>query len=147
MGTTVHIITVRPQWRVILDNMNKNTIQKYINNYRRQLTRYLRPGFGLLCNVYPAKNGAILEFVIGNGLMNDDIYHQESNSTGEALGRINQRAFGGNLSGFTFRGTNTILEPNRLIYIKDSNSSEWGDKAVIKDVNAVLPNSSGRAGG
>ncbi len=79
--------------------------------------------------------------------MNDDIYHQESNSTGEALGRINQRAFGGNLSGFTFRGTNTILEPNRLIYIKDSNSSEWGDKAVIKDVNAVLPNSSGRAGG
>lgn len=147
MGTTVHIITVRPQWRVIVDNMNKNTIQKYINNYRRQLTRYLRPGFGLLCNVYPAKNGAILEFVIGNGLMNDDIYHQESNSTGEALGRINQRAFGGNLSGFTFRGTNTILEPNRLIYIKDSNSSEWGDKAVIKDVNAVLPNSSGRAGG
>lgn len=147
MGTTVHIITVRPQWRVIVDNMNNNTIQKYINNYRRQLTRYLRPGFGLLCNVYPAKNGAILEFVIGNGLMNDDIYHQESNSTGEALGRINQRAFGGNLSGFTFRGTNTILEPNRLIYIKDSNSSEWGDKAVIKDVNAVLPNSSGRAGG
>ncbi|MCR9592882.1 hypothetical protein NB525_02515, partial [Vibrio alginolyticus] len=131
----------------ISDKMNKNIIQKYINNYRRQLTRYLRPGFGLLCNVYPAKNGAILEFVIGDELVNDDIYHQESKSTGEALGKIEQRAFGGNLSGFTFSGTNTILENNRLIYIKDSNSSEWGDKAVAKDVNAVLPNSSGRGRG
>ncbi|PMP42103.1 hypothetical protein [Vibrio splendidus] len=124
--------------------MDRNRIQKYINNYRRQLTRYLRPGFGLLCNVYPAKNGAILEFVIGNELANDDIYHPERNSVGDALGQIEQRAFGGNLSGFTFSGTNTILENNRLIYIKDSTSKEWGDKAVKKDVNAVLPNSSGR---
>ena len=124
--------------------MDRNKIQKYINNYRRQLTRYLRPGFGLLCNVYPAKNGAILEFVIGNELANDDIYHPERNSVGDALGQIEQRAFGGNLSGFTFSGTNTILENNRLIYIKDSTSKEWGDTAVKKDVNAVLPNSSGR---
>ena len=124
--------------------MDKNNIQKYINNYRRQLTRYLRPGFGLICNVYPAKNGAILEFVIGDKLANDDIYNLESKSVGDALGKIEQQAFGGNLSGFTFSGTNTILENNRLIYIKDSTSKEWGDEAVKKDVNAVLPNSSGR---
>lgn len=124
--------------------MDRNKVQKYINNYRRQLTRYLRPGFGLLCNVYPAKNGAILEFVVGDKLVNDDIYHPERNTVGDALGQIEQRAFGGNLSGFTFSGTNTILENNRMIYIKDSTSNEWNDSAVKKDVNAVLPNSSGR---
>lgn len=124
--------------------MDKSKIQKYINNYRRKLTRYLRPGFGLLCNIYPAPDGAILEFVIGNELANDDIYHSESKSVGDALGRIEQRAFGGNLSSFTFSGTNTILENNRLIYIKDATSKEWGEAAVTKDVDAVLPNSSGR---
>jgi hypothetical protein len=124
--------------------MDKSKIQIYINNYRRQLTRYMRPGFGLLCNVYPAKNGAVVEFVIGKESINDDVYHQERKSVGDALGQIEQRAFGGDLSGFTFSGTNTVLENNRLIYIKDSTPSEWSEEAVKKDVSAVLPNSSGR---
>ena len=125
--------------------MNKNQIQKYINNYRRHLTKNLRSGFGLLCNIYPADNGAILEFVIGNKQVNDDVYHPEVKSIENALGNIKQRAFGGNLSAFTFSGTNTILEDNRIIYIKDLTPNEWSDAAVNKDVNAVLPNSSGRS--
>ncbi|WP_060988503.1 hypothetical protein [Photobacterium leiognathi] len=125
--------------------MNKNTIQNYINNYRRHLTKFLRPGFGLLCNIYPSESGAVLEFVIGNEQPNDDIYHPNNASVGEALSNVKQNAFGGNLKGFHFSGTNTVLEQNRIIYIKDSSPSEWSDESINKDVNAVLPNSSKRA--
>jgi hypothetical protein len=125
--------------------MNEKTIQKYINNYRRKLTKFLRPDFGLLCNIYPSDAGAILEFVIGIEQLNDDIYHPNSESLGKALSNVEQSAFGGNIQGFSFTGTNTILEQSRIIYIKDSSPSEWDTSAVNKDVESVLPNSPLRA--
>src|SRR5690606_32201497 len=119
--------------------MSKEKIQSYINNFRRRLARYLKPGLGLLCNIYPADDGgAVLEFNIGSALENDDVYHPERKSLGSALSKIEQRAFGGDLEGFTFGGTNTILEGNRIIYVKASDSEEWSDKAAAKDVSALL---------
>ena len=53
---------------------------------------------------------------------------------------IEQRAFGGNLDGFNFGGTNTILENNRIIYIKESNPNEWSDSAALKDVMGLVSN-------
>lgn len=122
--------------------MRKEKIQSYINNFRRRLARYLKPGLGLLCNIYPsADGGAVLEFNIGNALENDDVYHPKSNSLGAALSKIEQSAFGGDLQGFTFGGTNTILEGNRIIYVKALDSDEWSDNAAAKDVSALLDDS------
>lgn len=122
--------------------MDKTKYQSYINNFRRRLALFLKPGLGLLCNIYPSDDGgAIIEFVIGNNIENDDIYKESSKSLGAALSQVKQRAFGGNLEGFHFGGTNTILEDNRLIYIKESNPNEWSDKAAEKDVMSIVPNS------
>ena len=122
--------------------MSKERIQSYINNFRRRLARVLKPGLGMLCNIYPSDDGgAVLEFKIDSASENDDIYHESSKNLGTALSNIRQRAFGGNLEGFTFGGTNTILEDNRLIFIKESSPSEWSDKAAAKDVSALLQNS------
>jgi len=124
--------------------MDKNKYQKYINNFRRKLTPSLRPGVGLSCSIYPSKDGgAILEFRIGNASENDDEYKEVSESLGAALSHIEQSAFGGNLEGFQFSGTNTILEDNRIIYIKESNPKEWSDFAARKDVTALFSNSQG----
>ncbi len=120
----------------------KRIIQEYINNFRRRLARFLKPGIGVSCNVYPAQSGgAILEFIIGPGLENDDIYKEISPTLGNALSKIKQRAFGGNLDGFIFSGTNVILEDNRIIFIKDDSPSEWSDEAAAHDLERVLSKS------
>ena len=121
--------------------MDKDKYQTYINNFRRRLTPSLKPGVGLSCNVFPSNDGgAILEFSIGNASENDDDYKEISESLGSALSHIEQRAFGGNLDGFNFGGTNTILENNRIIYIKESTPNEWSDSAALKDVMGLVSN-------
>lgn len=120
--------------------IEKSVIQTYINNFRRRLAPSLRPGVGLTCLVHPAQaGGAILEFRVGPGIENDDVYQPQSPTLGRALAGIEQHAFGGNLDGFTFGGTNVILEKDKIIFIKDDERSEWSDAAAEKDVRRVLP--------
>jgi hypothetical protein len=121
---------------------SKETIQAYINNFRRRIARFLKPGVGIACGVYPAESGgAILEFALGPGIENDDLYKDVSPTVGAALAQINQRAFGGNLGGFTFAGTNVILEDNRIIFIKDDSPDEWSDQAAQQDVARLVSHS------
>lgn len=123
---------------------DRKIIQEYINNFRRRIARFLKPGIGLACNVYPAESGgAILEITIGPGLENDDIYKENSQTLSDALSKIKQRAFGGDLEGFVFGGTNVILEDNRIIFIKDDSRSVWTDQAAQHDLGRVLPKSQG----
>ena len=122
--------------------MDKKKYQSYINNFRRRLAQFLKPGVGLSCNVYPSDDGgAILEFSIGEITENDDQYKEKSRTLGVALSKIKQKAFGGNVEGFNFGGTNTILESNRIIYIKEANPNEWSDSAAQKDVQGLVENS------
>ncbi len=124
---------------------NKQTIQEYINNFRRRLAPYMRPGIGLACTVFPANSqGAILEFKIGPGISNTDEFRPESETVNEALTGIEQRAFGGNLSGFKFGGTNVIMEDNRIILVKgEDDPSQWNDSAADTDVKRILPPANG----
>ncbi|PQJ24315.1 hypothetical protein BSZ31_04365 [Limnobacter sp. SAORIC-690] len=118
---------------------SKSQVQRYINNFRRRIARFLRPGIGLSCSIYLARTGgAVLEFKIGPEIENDDNYATESNSLGSALSQIKQRAFGGNLEGFHFSGTNFVMEPNKIILIKDGTSSEWSDSAAERDVQRIV---------
>jgi hypothetical protein len=124
--------------------MDKKKFQSYINNFRRRLAQFLKPRIGLACNIYPSSDGgAILEFLIGEATENDDNYKEISSSLGRALSNIEQNAFGGNVEGFNFGGTNTILEPNRIIFIKEANPKEWSDSSAQKDVEGLVKNSQG----
>lgn len=120
--------------------MDKSTIQKYINNFRRHLSTRLRAGIGLKAYIYPTiSQGAVLVFKLGNNLENDDIYAPPSGSIGEVLStKVKQNAFGGNLTGITFSGTNTILDQDRIIFIKDSSPNEWTDSAAKNDINKLF---------
>ena len=123
---------------------DKKTIQTYVNNFRRRLSSHLKPGIGLSCNVHPAdEGGAILEFYLGPSIENDDNYQEVSATVSGALASIPQHAFGGNLKGFRFAGTNVIMEKDRIIFIKDDTPSEWSDAAAEKDVFRILAKPSG----
>lgn len=124
--------------------MEKKQIQDYINNFRRRITKYFKPGIGMSCNVYPAvSGGAILEFIIGTGIKNDDSYYEIMPTVTQALAKIKQHAFGGNLSGFVFSGTNFILEDNKCILIKDDSQDQWNANAADIDVHRILSNHQG----
>jgi hypothetical protein len=120
---------------------DRQTLQNYINNFRRHVAPFLRQGVGLTCSVYPAETGgAILEFTIGPTVANDDVFKPAERTVNDALAKINQKAFGGNLSGFRFGGTNVVMEDNRIIMIKGEESVEnWNDSAALKDVKRILP--------
>lgn len=119
---------------------NKKIMQEYINNVRRYISRYLKPGIGLLCTVYPAHGkGAILVFTLNLNGPNKDIYMNEENTINDALKNISQRAFGGNLDGFKFGGTNLIMEDNRMIFIKgEDNLYDWNERSAKQDVNRIV---------
>lgn len=119
---------------------DRRLIQSYINDFRRLLSRYLKPGIGLASTVYPAEaDGAILEFTLGSDIRNDDEYRSTYKSVNDALPELKQHAFAGNLGGLRFSGTNFILEPNRIILIKGGNSSgEWNPDGAAADIGRIV---------
>jgi len=119
---------------------NKDTLQQYINNFRRHLARYMRQGIGLACKVFPVDSeGAILEFTIGPNVSNIDVFEQPRETINAALSEIPQHAFGGNLNSFKFGGTNVIMEEGRIILIKGADDpTEWNDAAALDDVHRLL---------
>jgi hypothetical protein len=118
----------------------RETLQLYINDFRRHLAPFLRPSVGLRCAVYPANGaGAVIEFTIGPGVSNEDHFSPPSLSINDALSLVKQRAFGGNLRGFHFGGTNVVMEENRIILIKGEESpSHWDNRAARNDVQKIL---------
>lgn len=119
--------------------MQKQMIQKYINNFRRHLSAFLRPGIGVKTFIYPtARDGAVLVFHLGPNLTNDDEYQPTSPSIGSILNKVEQRAFGGDLGSIHFSGTNMIFEPNKIIFIKDNNPDEWTDSAAKKEALKIV---------
>ena len=126
--------------------LDRSTMQGYVNNFRRHIARYLKPDIGIRCDVYPAKSGgAVVAFTLGSAEENDDTIHPSATSMAAALSNVEQKAFGGELSAFNFSGTNTILEGNKLIFIKDESTKEWCDASAKLDVQRVVQRQSGGA--
>jgi len=119
---------------------NEEVIQGYINNFRREFSNYLKPGIGMVFRVIPVVNeGAILEVDLKPNVKNADIYMEPEQTVNKALGNIKQSAFGGNLEGFRFGGTNTILEPNKIIFIKgEDDQNIWDANAVKNDIKTLV---------
>ncbi|WP_157942231.1 hypothetical protein [Salinibacter altiplanensis] len=121
---------------------DRNVIQNFVNNFRKQIYPYLRSGAGIKCTIYPAvEEGAILEFSVGEHEVNTDKYLDDYSTVNEAIKSIKQSAFGGDMDAFNFEGTNYILEDKRIILIKGSDSEKyWGENAAMNDVKEIIRN-------
>ena len=115
--------------------IDKQVIQEYINNFKEQISSILKPEIKIHTIVYPCEeDGAIIEFRFGKELESTIEYKNSFRKISDALKTIEQKAFGGNLEGFIFSGTNYIMEFHRLILIKDNSPLEWSLKQASKDV-------------
>ncbi len=118
--------------------MEKDKIQLYLNNFRRLISPYLRKDINFKSIIYPANNGAIIELKFQITAPIKDEFRKNEESVNDSLKRINQHAFGGNLSGFIFSGTNIVMEEGRIIIIKDKEDIQWTEEQVKKDVEKII---------
>lgn len=113
---------------------DKKVIQAYIDNFRFQLSGLIKPEIGIDAVVFPCKEeGAIIEFLFGKDKESTNEFKESFARISDALGVIEQKAFGGDLEAFRFSGTNYIMEFHRLILIKDNAPSEWTMKQAHDD--------------
>ncbi len=119
---------------------DKKTIQIYVNNFRRQVATYLKPGFGLSFRIFPVKaEGAILEFSLATDAENEDQYMPVEETVNVALSKIKQNMISGNLDAIKFSGTNISMEPGRIVLIKGEDlASEWCEKGATNDVERIV---------
>ncbi len=119
--------------------MNSNIIQKYINNFRRLLSVYLKPNIGLQLHIYNCgTEGGMIVIYFKPGGRSNDIYESKYEKISDVLGDMKQTFFGGNLSGIHFKGTNTLMDPEKIILIKDSSPYEWSEEKLIDDINSIV---------
>ena len=122
------------------EHVRREAVQSYVNSFRKFLSMYMKPGLGVKCVVRPARDGgAVIVFEMADHEGNQDTYKMIAPSVNKALSRVRQKAFGGNLDGFKFKGTNIIMEGNGIVVIKDGNPEEWTEDAARSDVERVVP--------
>jgi hypothetical protein len=117
-----------------------NTIQSYVNNFRRHMSPYLKPGIGLSFKIHPAQEeGAVLEVSIGQNIPNEDHFESLTTSANAALKIVPQMMVGGNIDAIKFGGTNISMEPNRIVLIKgEDDPGLWNDQAAKNDVERII---------
>jgi hypothetical protein len=119
---------------------DKKQIQSYINNFRRHLTPFLRPGIGVTVEVHPARQqGAILEIKLGPEVENDDEYLPDEDTVNAAIKNIKQNLVGGNIDAIRFGGTNISMEPDRIVLIKgEDQPTLWSNESAKHDVEQIV---------
>lgn len=118
--------------------MKKEDIQHYLNNFRRELSKYLKPDFNLKAIIYPSHDGAIIELEFRKDQPTKDEFKKLEQTLAEQLHKINIKHISGSLVSIKFSGTNIFLEPGKIFLIKDSNDSEWTIMKAQEDVKKLL---------
>lgn len=118
--------------------IERDEIQKYINNFRRRISPYLKTNIGLKTTIYPYDKGVLLSFEFGLNNQNKEEYKAECRNIGEVFSRSKIDSFGGSNSRATFNGTNFIMSLNTINIIKDFNEFEWTDEQASNDVHRIL---------
>ena len=119
---------------------NLMTLQEYINNFRRHITPYLKPGVGLTCVSTPAfGQGAVVEFKMAPQVKNEDYFNQAKGTVNDIIKGIPQKLVGGNIDAVRFSGTNISMEPDRIIIIKgEDDPNLYNDKGAKEDVERIV---------
>ncbi len=118
--------------------MEKQDIQKYINNFRRLFSSYLKPNVGMKSTVFPFDKGAVIVIELNIDSLNKDDIRAKSNDIQDALKKTNLFESEKKEDIHNFVGTNIILVKNKVVFIKDNNLSEWTLSKVEQDIDKIV---------
>lgn len=118
--------------------MEKQDIQKYINNFRRLFSSYLKPNVGMQSTIFPFDSGAILVIELNVNSLNKDDIRSASTDIYDAFKRTNLFENDKDENLHSFAGTNIVLIKNKIVLIKDNNLSEWTLDKVKNDIEKIV---------
>lgn len=110
--------------------------KNYFDEFKKIHRLILNPKFHYKVKVFVSKEqGSLIFFSFEEGIDEFISYEIIDKKIGTVLYKIpQQRAFGGNLEGITFGGTNIIRGGNHLIFIKgDNTKNAWTTQEAVKD--------------
>jgi hypothetical protein len=119
--------------------VEKDVIQKYVNNFRRNIASFLKPNIGLQIDIYNCGiEGAVLVITFKPGGKSLDNERNEFSTISDVISQLDQHFFGGNLKGLHFKGTNLMMDPKYILLIKDNSPSEWTDQKMSEDIRSII---------
>lgn len=118
--------------------MERTTIQKYLNNFRRRISPYLKRNIGIIAKVYPYTKGVVILLEFGEDYQNNDEYMEEFHTANEIFNFLNIKAFGGIADNIEFGGTNSVMFDNKIVFIKDFKEKEWNDSQAQSDIDKIV---------
>lgn len=127
--------------------MDRQEIQNYINNFRRLISRFLKPDVGIQSTVYPYDNGCVIVYELGLNLQNKDELRSSSKEITEAFKRTNLFENEKGEQHHSFVGTNILLIKNKIVVIKDDNSKEWTEEKAQLDIEKIIQPSKDKING
>ena len=115
--------------------VTKEDFQNYFYEFKKIHRLILNPKFGYKVKAFVSKQqGSMIFFSFEEGSDEFVSYEIIDGKIGAALHKTPQKAFGGNLEGISFGGTNIIREANHLIFIKgDNTKNAWTSEKAQKD--------------
>ncbi|MFX2623426.1 hypothetical protein V6266_10125 [Enterobacter asburiae] len=118
---------------------NKENKTRYINTFKKEISKYIRPTAGVEIQLYDSKDGGgVIKATLNSSGNRRSSIAGNFSKLGEAVNSSGQRVFGGDLSHVRFNGTNTIVDGDTIFLIKSSNSEEWSTKKAAKDVEGIV---------
>jgi len=115
-----------------------NQINRYIDNFRKWLTPYIKPNVSTDIDIYNCgSEGALLVVNFKPSGKNREQVHNNFTSISKALQSQNQSFISGD-SIFQFHGTNLFMDPEKIFIIKEDNYDEWTDRKSKEDVEKII---------
>ncbi|EFA4573800.1 MULTISPECIES: hypothetical protein [Enterobacteriaceae] len=118
---------------------NKETKEKYINRFKKELSRYILNTAGVDIQLFNSKDGGgVVKATLNNSGRRKSSIAGNYQVLGEAVASSGQRAFAGDLTHIKFEGTNTIVDGNTIFLIKSPSAEEWSNKKASQDVEGII---------
>jgi hypothetical protein len=116
--------------------VEKDTINKYIANFRTFFSPYMKEDVTMKTIIYPYDEGAILVLGLAVGKSNTTEFKANSVTLVGAMEKSN--LFEEPESSVSIRGTKIIVSRSKIVIIKSSELNLWSAKSAFDDVSKIM---------
>ncbi|MDR2309324.1 MAG: hypothetical protein LBE53_19300 [Paucimonas sp.] len=116
---------------------DKDLATKFVSNFRRHFSLYLKPGVSLKSDAVLVKDGGGIVRLSFTKKGSEDSIRPTVKTMAEALKAFNITTFGDG-QGVVFSGSNMVLDGDSIYLIKGEESTVWSDDGAKEDVNRIL---------
>lgn len=125
--------------------MEKEIINRYLINFRRLFSPFLKKDVSMNISAYPYANGAIMVIELDYNSSNNTIFVEDSSTMAEAMERTN--LFDSPEQASPILSTKIIIQQDKVVIIKGDDEHLWTDKSAKNDVDNILSSLTDRKNG